>query len=191
MSDPRIWVFQGNGARFASAVFSNRAAAEEWITLHTLNGVLTAYPLNTGVYEWATREGYFMPKKPIGSDFVGTFSSAYQEHYHYADGVNQDIDRNASEGHQPAFEGNARSVMPPTDAVTTREELAAFVALLAREAQQAPKDWENTYLHAFLEALAAWISDMDGYFVNRGEKMPEQPSWRTLAQMLAAATIYE
>jgi hypothetical protein len=97
MSDSRIWVFQGDGAQFPSAVFSNRPAAEEWITLHTLNGVLTAYPLNTGVYEWAKREGYFTPNKPIGSDFVGSFSSAYQEHYHYTDGINQDVDRNARE----------------------------------------------------------------------------------------------
>lgn len=191
MSDSRIWAFQGNGARFPSGIFSNRAAAEEWISVHTLNGVLTAYPLNAGIYEWATREGYFTPKKPIGSDFVGSFSSAYQEHYHYADGINQDIGRNASEGHQSAVDGKTRPVIPPTEAVTTREELAAFVALLAREAQQAPKDWENTDLHSFLEALAAWISDMDGYFVNRSEKVPEQPSWRTLAQMLAAATVYE
>jgi hypothetical protein len=79
----------------------------------------------------------------------------------------------------------------PTEAVTTREELAAFVALLAREAQQTPKDWENTDLPSFLEALSAWINDMDGYFINRGEQVPAQPSWRTLAQMLSAATVYE
>ena len=79
----------------------------------------------------------------------------------------------------------------PTEGVTTREELAVFVALLAREAQQMPKVWENTDLRSFLEALAAWINDMDGYFMNRGEQVPEQPSWRTFAQMLAAATTYE
>jgi hypothetical protein len=78
-----------------------------------------------------------------------------------------------------------------TEGVTTREDLAAFVASLAREARQLPNTWENTDLQSFLEALAAWINDMDGYFLNQGEPAPEQPSWRTVAQMLAAARTYE
>jgi hypothetical protein len=78
-----------------------------------------------------------------------------------------------------------------TEAVTTREELAVFVASLAREARKAPNNWQNADLHSFLEALSAWINDMDGYFLNQGEPVPERPTWRTFAQMLAAATTYE
>ena len=54
MNDSRAWIFQGEGARFASAVFSNRAVAEQWIAQHALNGVLTAYPFDTG----GVRVGY-------------------------------------------------------------------------------------------------------------------------------------
>jgi hypothetical protein len=32
---------------------------------------------------------------------------------------------------------------------------------------------------------------MDGYFKNRGEKVPDTPTWQTLAQMLLAARMYE
>jgi len=78
-----------------------------------------------------------------------------------------------------------------TEAVSTRDDLAGFVASLAREARQVPNTWENRDLQSFLEALAAWINDMDGYFLNQGTPAPEQPSWRTVAQMLAAATTYE
>lgn len=42
-----------------------------------------------------------------------------------------------------------------------------------------------------LEALAAWAEDMDGYYLGKGEEMPQQPTWQTLADMLRAATMYE
>ncbi|WP_457785924.1 DUF7660 family protein [Streptomyces rimosus] len=34
--------------------------------------------------------------------------------------------------------------------------------------------WENGSLNCCLEALSAWTNDMDGYFLNRGEPVPEQ-----------------
>ena len=54
-----------------------------------MSGVLTKYPLNTGVYDWAVKLGYFTPKKAEHSapDFVGKFSSASLEHFHYEDGA--------------------------------------------------------------------------------------------------------
>src|SRR5262245_17764219 len=84
----RVWVFSGESSRFPSAIFRSREAAETWIRRHSVSGVLTAYPLDVGVYDWAVDNGFFTPKKdeqrsPI---FVQRFSSAYQEHYHYDDG---------------------------------------------------------------------------------------------------------
>jgi hypothetical protein len=78
----------------------------------------------------------------------------------------------------------------PTDGVRTRSELVTFIATLAREAARSSSNWENRDLPSFLEALAAWTEDMDGYFINHGLPVPEQPTWQTFAQMLAAAKIY-
>jgi len=39
------WVFHGNGARFASAVFSSKEAAEDWIFRNKVTGMLTKMPL--------------------------------------------------------------------------------------------------------------------------------------------------
>ncbi len=44
--------------------------------------------------------------------------------------------------------------------------------------------WENPELGAFLEAMKAWTEDM-------GNRLPSEPTWKTLAQMLIAAKIYE
>ncbi len=75
--------------------------------------------------------------------------------------------------------------------IKTRFDLANFVKNLARESSIKTEEWENNDLESYLEALSAWIEDMDGYYLNRGEKFPEQPSWLNIAQMLQAATIYE
>jgi hypothetical protein len=77
------------------------------------------------------------------------------------------------------------------DSIRTREEFVAFVELLARDVEQRAGDWENVDLPSFLAAVAQWVDDMDGYFRNVGEPVPDQPTWKTLAQMLSAALVYE
>lgn len=84
-----VWVFNGGGA-FPGGVFTTRDLAEAWIGRNHLSGTLTAYPLNTGVYDWATEKGYFQPRREEQETprFIGRFSSASQEHYHYENGIN-------------------------------------------------------------------------------------------------------
>lgn len=83
-----VWVFNGGG-QFPSAVFSARDTAESWITRHGLTGVLTKYPLNVGVFEWAIGCGAFKPYRPDHWDplFIARFSSASMEHFHYENGA--------------------------------------------------------------------------------------------------------
>lgn len=45
--------------------FSSVSKAEEWIKKHKLSGVLTAYPLNDGVYDWAISHDFLVFKKKI------------------------------------------------------------------------------------------------------------------------------
>jgi hypothetical protein len=82
-----VWVFNGLGGRFPGGVFARLSLAEEWIARHALTGVLTAYPLDRGVHEWAVEQGIFRVDKQLDSHAIGRFTSASQEHYHYEDGV--------------------------------------------------------------------------------------------------------
>jgi hypothetical protein len=84
-----VWLFHGEGAAFAGGVFSTRASAEGWIRDRRLSGILTAYPVDVGVYDWAVAAGHFHPRHEKHSTpaFVGWFTSAAQEHYHYVDGA--------------------------------------------------------------------------------------------------------
>lgn len=84
-----IWVFNNQGSRFAGGVFNEKKLAEHWIKKHRLTGVLTLYPLNQGVYDWAVESQIFTPSKTkeFTSDFVGSFTCAAQDHYHYIEGA--------------------------------------------------------------------------------------------------------
>lgn len=83
-----IWIFNGINSRFASGVFDTLEKAETWIAQNKLTGVLTNYPLNKGVYDWAVGNALFSPKSEEQKtpEFIGKFSSASQEHFHYEDG---------------------------------------------------------------------------------------------------------
>ena len=80
--------------------------------------------------------------------------------------------------------------MSPDD-VKTRDDLVAFAQNLSREYGRRGQDWENADLGRYLEAFGAWTNDMDGWFLNRGEQAPAEPSWSLIASMLLAATEYE
>jgi hypothetical protein len=94
-----VWVFNGEGPSiaFPAGVFSRRELAESWIRANGLSGVLTAYPLDKGVYDWAKERGYLtdwtdsqgIPLQRVqggGSRVVGRFSTGHQAHFHFSDG---------------------------------------------------------------------------------------------------------
>jgi len=83
-----MWVFHGEGGRFSSGVFTDLALGEEWIKNNKLTGILSKYPINIGVYDWAVENGLFEVKKDseTSSQFIQKFTSASQEHYHFESG---------------------------------------------------------------------------------------------------------
>ena len=61
----------------------------------------------------------------------------------------------------------------PWAAVTSRDELVAFIAALRDEHRADPDGWENNDLSRFLEALAAWVEDSPGYWANIEQPEPQ------------------
>lgn len=88
-----VWIFSGHQGRLPGGVFSAIAHAEPWIARHKLTGVLTAYPLDVGCLDWAVETGRTgmspdkLAQKLNDPSFVGSFSTAAQEHFHYEDGA--------------------------------------------------------------------------------------------------------
>ena len=83
-----IWIFHGENGRFSSGVFTTFELADDWIKNYKLTGVLTEYPLNIGVYDWAIREDLFAAKDESqqSPQFIQRFTSASQQHFHYEQG---------------------------------------------------------------------------------------------------------
>lgn len=77
------------------------------------------------------------------------------------------------------------------NSIQTREDLIAFIQALHADLRDDPDSWENPTLDRFLEALGAWMEDMDGYYDYAGRPRPERPDWRTFGDMLMAAKLYE
>ncbi|MEI5908691.1 hypothetical protein WAK64_16710 [Bacillus spongiae] len=75
--------------------------------------------------------------------------------------------------------------------VKSREDLIKFLLHLRKDLQTKGNAWENITLKDYLEAMEAWVEDMDGYYLNTNQPIPKQPSWKTIADILYAATMYE
>lgn len=78
-----------------------------------------------------------------------------------------------------------------SSAICSRDDFVAFVQRLSEEFRASPQSWEHKDIGSYLDALAAWVSDMDGYYIHRGQPVLQNPDWQTVADMLRAATLYE
>jgi hypothetical protein len=88
-SEQTVWIFHGDGAKFASGVFATEAEALEWAEKHRVSGIVTEYPLGDGCYDVAVRLGAFTPSKPHHGrpEHVAAFSPGWTRHVHLIDGL--------------------------------------------------------------------------------------------------------
>ncbi|MEQ8573450.1 MAG: hypothetical protein RIB63_05280, partial [Fulvivirga sp.] len=92
--EPRktVWVFNGAGGQFSGGIFEHLIEAENWISQNSLTGVLTEYPINIGVFDWAEQEDLInmrpekLAEKKTDPNFIGSFTTASMNHYHYENG---------------------------------------------------------------------------------------------------------
>lgn len=73
----------------------------------------------------------------------------------------------------------------------TREDFVEFLREFRADFASGHSGWVNADLPTFLEAMAAWINDMDGYYRNAGQNSSDLTPWRIMADILMAARIYE
>jgi hypothetical protein len=56
--------------------------------------------------------------------------------------------------------------------IKSKADLVEFVQLLSDNLHADPEGWENVTLERYLRALASWIEDSDGYYINQGRPIP-------------------
>ena len=67
---------------------------------------------------------------------------------------------------------------------THREDLASFVTALSESIARSSRP-----LDEYLEALARWVSDADGWYANFGQVLPVDGDWKFFARALTV--VYE
>lgn len=75
--------------------------------------------------------------------------------------------------------------------VATREDVVGVIHAMVNDLRKHRDDWGNASLESYLDALATSIEDMDQAYAGRGEIVPDQPSWKQVAELLVTATAYE
>lgn len=76
--------------------------------------------------------------------------------------------------------------------VTDRQTFIHFLQLLRQDFLSNPEQWENKTVPDFLEALAAYSSDIQGYYDNTKQNYnADEPSWLLFADIFKGAKIYE
>lgn len=75
--------------------------------------------------------------------------------------------------------------------INSKEAFVGFVESLVSDLKNNPDGWANKTLSEYLESIANWTGDMDGYYQNNGLPVSENVDWRMFANILLAAKMYE
>lgn len=75
--------------------------------------------------------------------------------------------------------------------IETREEFILFLKSLKNDYSENLSSWENKDIAAFLEGMASWVEDMDGFYINHRLPVPEKLDWKVFADILMGGKLYE
>lgn len=75
--------------------------------------------------------------------------------------------------------------------VESKEDFISFMEMLINDFNQNKHDWENQTVKEYLEAMKSWIEDMDGYFENTKQPVPDNIDWNFFSIVLYLGKIYE
>lgn len=75
--------------------------------------------------------------------------------------------------------------------ISSKEDFVSFMELLVSDFNNNPNEWTNKTLLEYLEGIASWTEDMEGYYKNNNIPIPENVNWKVFANILIAAKMYE
>ena len=75
------------------------------------------------------------------------------------------------------------------ETIETKADFICFIELLINDLKSA--EWTNNSLESYLQAMADWTEDMEGYYQNNNIPIPQKIDWKVFANILIAAKMYE
>lgn len=74
----------------------------------------------------------------------------------------------------------------------TRKDFIEAVEILRTDYNKNPENWENITIDDFLNAIARYTDDIQGYYDNTGQNIDANiPNWKIFADIMKGASIYE
>ncbi|MDC6367215.1 MULTISPECIES: hypothetical protein [Flavobacteriaceae] len=74
----------------------------------------------------------------------------------------------------------------------TRIEFIEFLKEFREDLKENKSNWENKTLEDFLEAMEAYIEDVQGFYDNmKMDVDADKPTWENFKKILKGASIYE
>lgn len=83
------------------------------------------------------------------------------------------------------------SLLEKINAIKSKEDFVKFLEYLIENLNNNSEEWANSSLSEYLEAMASWTEDMEGYYYNNNLPIPENVDWKVFANILIAAKMYE
>ena len=75
--------------------------------------------------------------------------------------------------------------------IHTREEFVEFLNLMINDEQINSEEWNDKSITEYLEGIASWVEDMDGYYKNMNLQIPTNIDWKFIATLMYVGKIYE
>jgi hypothetical protein len=76
--------------------------------------------------------------------------------------------------------------------IQSRQQFIAHLFRLLDDFDGAGDHWANQDIYTFLQAMAAWLNDCQGYYRNAGRQIDvDNALWQVFADALSAAAVYE
>lgn len=75
--------------------------------------------------------------------------------------------------------------------IKNKNDFVNFISALVKDLKENSEQWENKDLYSYLNGMVSWIEDMDGYYENTNQPLPNNVTWKVFSDILMAARTYE
>ncbi len=75
--------------------------------------------------------------------------------------------------------------------IKTKEDFIDFINILFNDINEKPEEWEYKSVVSYLESMQSWVEDMEGYYNNTIQEIPQDINWNFIATLLYVGKIYE
>lgn len=75
--------------------------------------------------------------------------------------------------------------------VQTKSDFISFIDLIIMDYKTNEQEWENKNIEEYLASIKSWVEDMEWYYKNTNQALPNDINWNVFSNIIYAGKIYE